>query len=210
MAVPKYSDFYNAFLNSLADGKVHAYNDCKEYVKAEMKLTETDMAEITASGYALWVNRVGWCATYLKKAGLITSPKRSFFQITESGTKILQEKVLLTDKLMTDRFPSFAQFKSRNKSSALSNNNPADEQSVSEETPQDTLDRVYREINSQLADDLLPLITSMSPVFFERLVVQLMEAMGYGGYEGAGIVTPVSGDGGIDGIIHEDTVNASI
>ena len=209
MAVPKYSEFYNTFLESLRDGKVHAYNECKEYVKEKKQMTEQDLAEITASGYALWVNRLGWCATYLKKAGLVISPKRSFFQITESGSNLLAEKILITDSLLMERYPSFANFKKGSKSAgSFSEGQTA--QTESEETPQDTLERVYREINSQLSDDLLTSVLSMSPSFFERLVVQLMEAMGYGGYAGAGIVTPASNDGGIDGIINEDQLGFNL
>ena len=209
MAVPKYSEFYNSFLESLKDGKTHAYNECKEFVKGSMKLSEQDLAEITASGYALWVNRLGWCTTYLKKAGLVTSPKRSYFQITDSGSSLLKEKVLITDTLLMERYPSFADFKKGNKSSGNISEKQL-EQNDSEETPQDTLERVYREINSQLSDDLLTSVLSMSPSFFERLVVQLMEAMGYGGYAGAGIVTPASNDGGIDGIINEDQLGFNL
>lgn len=209
MAVPKYSEFYNAFLESLRDGNVHTYNDCKNYVRIAMNLSKEDLSQITASGYALWVNRVGWCATYLKKAGLIASPKRSYFQITDTGLSVLSEGVTVTDKLLLERYPMFAKFKSHapreTQSSEMSSS-----QIVDEETPQDTFERVYNEINEQLADELLSSVLSMSPTFFERLVVQLIEAMGYGGYAGAGFVTKASGDGGIDGIVNEDQLGFNL
>lgn len=211
MAVPKYSDFYNVFLESLADGQPHAYNDSKDYVKAKMNLSEEDLAEITSSGYALWVNRLGWCATYLKKAGLVISPKRSFFQITESGKKLLDERVIITNRLMRERYPSFAsfQYSGRKPAPHAVTNQDIEQEEISEETPQEMLDRVYQEVNTQLAEDLLAQVVSMSPAFFERLVVQLMESMGYGGYDGAGVVTKMSGDAGIDGIINEDQLGFS-
>lgn len=203
MSVPKYHEFYNAFLESLRDGETHAYNDCKDFVKKKMNLREEQLSEITASGYAVWVNRVGWCTTYLKKAGLISSPARSTFQITEAGSNLLAENVTITDKLLAERYPSFAAFKQGGKNHT-SEANSGLEAVTSEETPQDTLERVYKEINAKLADELLTTVLSMSPQFFEKLVVQLMEGMGYGGYDGAGFVTKSSGDGGIDGVINED------
>lgn len=171
MAVPKYSEFYNAFLESLADGQVHAYNECKDYVKAKKNLSEEDLSEITA-----------------------------------------EEGITITNKLMLERYPDFAEFTqhSAKSSSKEEKNKDYVETFISTETPQDTLERVYREINSQLAEELLASVLSMSPAFFERLVVQLMEGMGYGGYEGAGFVTKASGDGGIDGIINEDQLGFNL
>lgn len=204
MAVPKYHEFYNSFLESLADGKPHAYNDCKDFVKRNMKLSENQLSEITASGYAVWVNRVGWCTTYLKKAGLIVSPKRSTFLITEDGIKLLAEGIKITDKVLDERYPSFVAFKQGGKSHTGENVPP------SEETPQDTLERVYGEVNAKLGDELLSAVLSMSPKFFERLVICLMEGMGYGGFDGAGFVTKYSNDGGIDGIINEDQLGFNL
>lgn len=203
MAVPKYHEFYNSFLESLRDGQVHPYSECKDYIKASMKLSDEQLAEVTASGVARWVSRVGWCVTYLKKAGLVESPQRSAFQITKAGSDLLAENITITDKVLSERFPAFVEFKYGGKSSTEKAEKSLIE-SVAEETPQDTLERVYEEINAKLSDDLLSAVYSMSPQFFERLVVKLMEAMGYGGYDGAGVVTKYSGDGGIDGIIHED------
>ena len=210
MSVPKYSEFYDAFLESLKDGELHAYNDCKDYVKVKMNLSDADLSEITASGYALWVNRLGWCTTYLKKAGLVISPKRSFFQITDEGKKLLKEGLHITDTLLSDRFPSFADFKKGAKPTASEAKVDSCDVPDVQETPQDTLERVYREINTQLAEDLLLAVYSMTPASFERLVVILMEGMGYGGYAGAGFVTKASGDDGIDGIIYEDKLGFNL
>lgn len=209
MAVPKYYEFYNAFLESVSDGKAHAYNECKEYVARKMKLAKGDLAQQTASGYALWVNRLGWCTTYLKKAGLITSPARSTFQITAEGTKLLGEKRTITDALLMERYPNFAEFKSP-KSKDTRAGKTATAKEELEETPQETFERVYQQINEKLSDEVLNAVLSMSPAFFERLVVQLMEAMGYGGYAGAGFVTKASGDDGIDGVINEDQLGFNV
>ena len=162
-----------------------------------------DSLKKVSSGQSTWKDRVGWCKTYLKKAGVISNPERGKFQITKAGEQILSENVTITDKLLLERFPSFAEFKFGRKQS----NN---EESISEKTPQELFENSYQEITSELSDELLTAVLNMSPDFFERLVVKLMEAMGYGGYEGAGFVTKSSGDGGVDGVIYEDKLGFNL
>lgn len=202
LSVPKYYDFYNSFLASLSDGCIHSKKDCDEFVRQKMRLSPEDLSVLTASGYSLWVNRVGWCATYLKKAGLVESPKRAFFQITEEGKRVLAMGVTISDGFLAEKYPAFAEFKRGNKGHKPEEYFlPEPEQ---QETPLETLERVYTEIDGQLSEELLSAILTMPPIFFERLVVRLMEGLGYGGFAGAGFITKASGDSGIDGIIHED------
>lgn len=110
MAVPKYNELYEVFLKSLRDGKIHKKQECLDFIRGAMKLTENELAETIASGTPLWINRVNWCSTYLKKAGLVTSPIRASFQITEEGQNLLAEKVPIDNALLEQRFPSFASF----------------------------------------------------------------------------------------------------
>ena len=175
----------------------------------KMELSKSDQAQQTASGDALWVNRLGWCTTYLKKAGLITSPARATFQITAEGVKLLGENRTITDALLIERYPSFAEFKAPKNKSGQSGKTAAAKKEL-EETPQETFERGYHEINEKLSDEVLNAVLSMSSTGFERLVVRLLEAMGYGGYAGAGFVTKASGDGGIDGVINEDRLGFNV
>ena len=209
MAVPKYHEYYNCFLNALSDGNVHEKKELFSRIKNSMKLSEDDISELSSSGSPLWMNRVGWCSTYLKKAGLIVSPRRAAYQITEAGAALLNEKVHIDNALLESRYPSFRMF-TRGTENQKDNEDAVSSPSTSEETPLEILDRVYTEINDQLADELLTAVLSMSPSFFERLVVQLLEAMGYGGYAGAGFVTKSTGDGGIDGVINEDQLGFNL
>lgn len=209
MAVPKFFEFFNVFLESLQDGEVHSYSECREYVKKRMNPTEEDLQETIPSGYGRWMNRVHWCKTHLKKAGVITSPQRAHFQITNEGKALLDEHVKITQKVLLERFPSYVEFAKGSKS-ASQLQSITEDLIANEETPQETLDRVYQEITSELAEELLTAVMSSSWVFFERLVVRLMEGMGYGGYDGAGFVTKSSGDNGIDGIIHEDKLGFNL
>ena len=203
MAVPKYHEFYNIFLESLSDGQVHSIQECQNYIKEHTNLTLDDSLKKVSSGQPTWKDRIGWCKTYLKKAGVISSPERGKFQITKAGEQILSENIIITDKLLLERFPSFVEFKFGRKQSNI-------EENISEKTPQELFENSYQEITAELSDELLTAVLNMSPDFFERLVVKLMEAMDYGGYEGAGFVTKSSGDGGVDGVIYEDKLGFNL
>lgn len=202
MSVPRYFEMYKSFLRSLEDGNEHPYIDAKKQVIADFHLSEEDVSELLPSGrQSIFTNRVGWCRTYLKKAGLIESPSRARFVITEAGKHILQTvEVITNDTLRT--FPSFVAFiegdTEENPVAVLENNN--------DETPQETLDRVQSEINKVLQDELLTQIYQNSADFFEKMVIELMEKMGYG----RGEVTQRSRDEGIDGIIYQDKLGFDV
>ena len=110
MSVPRYFEMYKSFLRSLEDGNEHPYIDAKKQVIADFHLSEEDVSELLPSGrQSIFTNRIGWCRTYLKKAGLIESPSRACFVITEAGKHILQTvEVITNDTLRT--FPSFVAF----------------------------------------------------------------------------------------------------
>ena len=201
MAPPKYNELYQPVLSILSDGKVWPIRKVWEKAGELLRISPEEMAmTLPSGGMGVFVNRIGWARTYLKKAGLIDSPKRGFVQITEEGRKALEEGVEITNSYLM-RYPSFAEFQNR----TVPQDKPEEVQEVSE-TPQETLDRVYKTINSELAEELLSEIMRQSPGFFETLVVDLMKAMGYGD----GFVTKASGDDGIDGIIHEDKLGFNL
>lgn len=205
MAIPKYNELYVPFLRALADGRVHALKEIKESVANELQLSEDELSErIQSNKQTVIDNRLGWARTYLKKAGLLISEKKAHFQISEEGNRLLAEHVPITNELLAERYPSFAEF--INYKSAP--NTPAVQTAPENETetPQETLERVFQTINHQLSDDLLSEIMSQSYGFFENLVVDLMQAMGYG----KGFVTRASNDNGIDGIMHEDRLGFNL
>ena len=140
-------------------------------------------------------NRTNWALTYLKKAGLAYSEKRGIFQITKSGEELLKNPPNpITPKYLAEHYPSFKDFATSNPTPASQPTTPMDL------TPIDELNSAFQKVNAQLADDLLNQIMSMSWKAFERLVVKLLEAMGYGD----GTITSYSNDDGIDGVINED------
>lgn len=198
MAVPKYDEMYNDFLKILKDGKQHDIKEIRTKVAKIKKLTEEELKETLNSGKCKYFNRIGWTATYLKKAGLIDSSKRGVFNITEEGSNIIKNEKEVDNKLLLT-YESFKEFKDRTVEKKTKN-------CFGEEielTPQEKIEQALQEINSELEDNLHDEILKQSSDFFEELSVKLLLAMGYGKTENA-IVTPKTGDFGIDGFILED------
>lgn len=209
MNIPKYNELYMPLLSAIQDGQVHSLKDVRDKIAAALCLSEEEQMASLSSGQKIFYNRVNWANTYLKKAGLISSPRRGCVEITAQGKFLFSSGVEITNQLLLEKYPSFRRFKNRElgnsaaKGAELETENAALEET---ETPQETMERMYQALNDQLAEDLLEVILQQSPYFFEKLVVDLMRAMGYG----EGFVTKSSGDDGIDGIIHEDKLGFNL
>lgn len=200
MSIPKYSEMYRPVLDCLKDRQSHKFKEIKEAVAESMGVTQEERKELLPSGKHLFNNRVGWTCTYLKKAGLIDSPKRGHHVITSEGIKLMEENPPIINDAFLMRYESFRLFKKSN-----TNVKEISIPDLAEETPQDLLDNAYKAIKERLADELLSEIMKQPPSFFEVLVVKLLEKMGYGGsLKAAGTVTAQTGDEGIDGIVRED------
>ncbi len=208
MPVPKYYEMYGPFLRALKDGDVHTIKEIKLATSTELNLSESEISELLPSGkQGLFDNRIGWTRTYLKKAGLIESPARGQFLLTEEGKKALSDADAIDDNYLR-RYESFRVFKDKNSGKEPENSSQNSE--VTDKSPEEVLEDAYAELNASLADDLMAEVMKLTPTDFERLVVKLLLAMGYGsGIDDAGFVTKTSGDGGIDGIIKEDQLGFS-
>lgn len=199
MAIPKYNELYQPILQTIQDGNVHGFKETQELVASTLALSEEELSERISSGLrTVFANRFGWAITYLKKAELILYPQRSHVQITAAGKALLDSGKAIDNRLLAEQCPAFAAF--------IRGKAQKDPPVVPAETPQETIEQMYRLLNDQLAEDLLSEIFRQSPYFFEKLVVDLMEAMGYG----SGSKTPDSHDGGIDGIIYEDKLGFNL
>jgi restriction endonuclease len=201
MAVPKYDEMYNDFLITLVDGKEHDIKEIREIVAKKKKLTDEDLKETLHSGKCKYFNRIGWTATYLKKAGLINSVKRGMFNITDEGNKIITNNERIDNNFLLN-YDSFKEFKDRNTEPIKIKEMNSSENEI-ELTPQEKIEKAIQEINNELEDNLLEEILKQSSDFFEELSVKLLLAMGYGKAENA-VVTPKTGDYGIDGFVLED------
>jgi restriction system protein len=209
MGIPDYQSVMLPLLNLTADGREHRFRDAINQLADTFKLTDDDRKETLPSGGLLFDNRVGWARTYLKKAGLLSYPKRLFIQITERGKKALSEKPRNIDVKLLQQFPEFMDFiapKKAGKPEAV-----ADLHEESNDTPEELLAGGYLRLRKQLESDLLERVKSCAPDFFERMVVRLLTAMGYGGsLADAGKAIGKSGDGGIDGVIKEDKLGLDL
>ncbi len=204
MAIPKYHEFMKPILLLLKDETPHKRSDMYEKFAIQFRLTEEEKEEWLPSGkQQVYKNRIGWALTYLKKANLIESPTRATFTITDSGKSVLKENPEVVNQEYLMKFDSFKGFK-KNIDDPVN-----DDQQIavtpSGESPQDMLDRAYKAITSTLTDDVLNEVMNQSPDFFEKIVVDLLVTMGYGGskIENSQVLGK-TGDEGIDGVIKED------
>lgn len=209
MAVPDFQSWLLPLLKRLSDGNDHGMSQLYQELADDMLLSAEDRAQLLKSGaQPVFENRIGWARTYLKKAGLIDAPSRGVVRITERGKSILAKPPEKLNVKFLRQFPEFVEFHTY-KPDATSVSTPAVE--VAQESPLDTLERVHGELEQQLADEILERVKKASPAFFERLVVDLLLAMGYGGSrEDAGKTIGKSGDGGIDGVINEDRLGLDV
>jgi restriction system protein len=200
-------------LKLASDGKEHKFSQAVEELADEFNLTTEERSELLPSGsQAVFNNRVGWARSYLKQAGLLASPKRGYFTITQKGIELLAKKPSKVDASVLEQYPEFIEFKSRRKDK---NENESQEEFLSEQesslTPEDALASAYQKLRSALESEILSAVKEVSPSFFERLVVDLLVKMGYGGNrQDAGKALGKSGDGGIDGIINEDRLGLDV
>jgi restriction system protein len=204
LAVPGYQDFMYPFLKQLEDKKDYRLQDLYTILAKYFNLSSVDIAETLPSGkQTLLVNRVGWARTYLDKAGLIKVLRRAVFQITEEGTRVLNDpNITRIDRKFLTRYPSFNEFINKTKG----NNNSVIED-IGDKTPLELIGDNFNILKNEIQDILLEKILSCSPSFFERLIIELIVSMGYGGsVKDAGKAIGKSGDEGIDGIIKEDVL----
>ncbi|MFN3391508.1 MAG: restriction endonuclease [Meiothermus ruber] len=203
MPIPSYQRFMYPLLEMAADGEAHSMEEAYEVLAGKFNLSKEDRAELLPSGgQSRYENRVGWARTYLTKAGLLESPGRGQFKITAEGRRVLQSGITELNNQYLMQFPGFVEFKRRDRTV---DETSSEEEVSNETTPDEQLEQLHLVLRRQLAQELLARVKQCSPAFFERLVVQLLVAMGYGGsVADAGKAVGRSGDDGIDGIIKQD------
>lgn len=208
MPIPSYQELMLPVLKALSDRKVTTKRDMATVMTLEFHLNQEECKLILPSGSSTYIeNRTGWAVSYLKQAGLLYYPSRGKVQITESGLEYLKKNPSEINNKALLKIPTFAEFIERSRSKVKNQTAKIDQEIIedSKYDPEEMLYQSYEVLRSSLAQELLEKIQSMSPAFFEQLVVDLMLAMGYGGSEiDSGQVTALTGDEGIDGIIKED------
>lgn len=200
MSIPKFDRFMPEIIRCLGDEKIHSLKEIYEYCAKAFNLTETEQSEKTPSGQITYIERIGWAKVYMKKAGLINSPERAHFCLSETGKIAFEQGADCVTLEYLKKFKSFNDFKRRNNIDMLDTNGISEVRS-----PHKQIEEALNELNNALADDIMTEIMKISPYEFERLVVKLLIAMGYGTMEeNKDAVTSKSGDEGIDGIVSAD------
>lgn len=204
MPIPDYETLMLPLMQFVTDSKEHSINEATTHLADLFKLTPEEREQRIPSGQSSYIkNRTGWAKTYLKKAGLLCSPKRGLIQITDRGREVLLQKPEQINRAFLEKFPEFVEF--QDKSNAEVRSEAIDVPKAETQTPEERIESSYTELRSQLADELLEQIKGCTSDFFERLVVDVIVAMGYGGsHRDAAKATQRSNDGGIDGIIKQD------
>lgn len=214
MTIPDYQTLMLPVLKLASDGKEHKFSQAVEELADKFNLSTEERNELLPSGsQAVFNNRVGWARSYLKQAGLLASPRRGLFTITKTGNELLATNPSRIDVSTLEQFPEFIEFKNRKKEKGDQDEagvTPAPEKE-STLTPEDALASAYNMLRLTLESEILIAVKESSPSFFERVVVDLLVKMGYGGNrQDAGRALGKSGDGGIDGIINEDRLGLDV
>jgi restriction system protein len=202
MAVPNFQELMRPTLVYLSDGSEQRTGDIRDGVGDLLRLTAEQRAERLPSGNGFrFANRVHWALVYLHAAAAVERPSRAMYRITQRGTELLSQHpdAVRVPALMA--FPEFVAFRTRHRPAAVGEPAQAEEP---ERDPVESMEQALVDIEAALAGELLVRIMESSPQFFEELVLDLLEAMGYGGEPTMRRHLGGSGDEGVDGVIDED------
>jgi restriction system protein len=214
MPIPDYQTLMYPLLKLAENGKSRRIRDSIVLLVNQFSLTEEEKKALLPSSGSETVfnNRVRWACTYLKQAKLLESLQRGVFKITPRGKELLHSGISKIDNSVLEQYPEFQAFKNRKKKKEVSDATELIESSTeSNQTPEDQIDSAYQIIKKGIQKELLENIIRSSSSFFERLVIDLVVSMGYGGSRlDAGKAVGKSGDEGIDGIINEDKLGLDV
>ena len=206
--MPTFQELMLPLLRLSGDGDEHKLRDATASLAMSLGLSDAELAELLPSGQqSRFSNRLAWARSYLKAAGLLENPARGSFRITDRGRAVLAEAPVSIDMKFLERFPEYQEF--RTKKAGDDAADPFIPEASG--TPEELLESGYSALRESLAGELLARTRAVTPGFFEKLVVDLLVSMGYGGSrQDAGAAIGRSGDGGIDGIIKEDRLGLDV
>jgi restriction system protein len=207
MAIPDFQTIMLPLLQYFSDKKTHSNQNTYEVMAERFRLTEEELSELLPSGkQSVFSNRVAWAKSHLKQAGLIESPERGVYRITERGLEVLRDAPERITISYLRKYPEFRRFRGERDTEPIPPVGANDEK-----TPQEHIEYGYQQIKEELTEEILKQVKACSPFYFEKIVVDLLLAMGYGGSRAeSGQVTQKTGDGGIDGIINEDKLGLDV
>lgn len=211
MPIPDFQTLMLPLLKLAEDRQEHSFKEAIPFLANQFNLTEEEKRELLPSGkQARFDNRVYWTKTHLHKAGLLSSPRRGTFKITQSGLNVLSCNPTFINTKFLEQYKSYSEFKTPNNSD-FRDNKPILIEEIEQETPEEAIEKVHQQLVENLSREILETIKQCSSYFFEYLVVDLLVSMGYGGSrKEAGQAVGKSGDEGIDGIIKEDRLGLDV
>ncbi|MFO0451226.1 MAG: restriction endonuclease [Pseudomonadota bacterium] len=211
MPIPDFQSLMLPLLKHVGDGSEYTIAGSRDILADRYNLSEEERNQRLPSGAAnTFYNRLAWAKTYLERAGLLIKVKRGVFKISPAGIALLRNPPDRVDIAYLQRFDAFNEFRKKTTDIRSVNVEPLlPEESGA--TPEEALELAYKDLRDDLASQLLAQIKSAHPSFFEKLVVDLMLKMGYGGPgDDPGTVTSYGHDAGVDGVINEDTLGLDV
>lgn len=210
MPIPNYETLMLPVLRLFESGKKNVA-ECLPHLRAEFDISDEEAQELLPSGrMTVLQSRAHWARTYLSKAGLLHSPSRNLHVITEDGRELLRQNPADISNGLLAQFDDFADWiaRSSGRTQILGGADLSGDVSLDDgQTPDDTMAAADAILNAALADEIAEALRNITPQRFERLILDLLIAMGYGGGDiDNGRLTKVTGDGGIDGVINEDAL----
>jgi restriction system protein len=211
MPIPDFQSLMRAILQLAADGQSHTIRDALDRLATEFGLSDDDRKELLPSGrQEVFTNRVAWAKTHLRMAGLIEAPSRGVFRITDRGQQVLKDNPDRVDLRILRQQPGYLEARD-SKKDKNGKKNIQEEAADDPQTPEEKIEAASLALRDSLGEEILAKMKAASPSFFERLVVELLVRMGYGGTrKDAGKAIGRSGDEGIDGIIKEDRLGLDV
>ncbi len=214
MAIPDFQSILRPLFFIFGDEQEHTRRELIDRLSDDFKLSEQDLKKLLPSGrQPIFGNRVSWALTHLKIAKLIDNTERGVLKITERGKEIYKKRPEIMDKKYLRQFPEYAE---RREQYRLNKTNKSKDDNISDETeesvtPEEQIEEAFENLNNNLSSDILTQLKKAGFSFFEKIVIEVLLAMGYGGSrKDAGEAIGKIGDEGIDGIIKEDRLGLDI
>jgi restriction system protein len=210
--IPDYQTVMLPLLQFLSDEKEHHVSESISYVAKHFNLTEEEINKLLPNSGKKKVinNRIHWARAHLRMAGLIDNPKKWVIRITQRGCDLLKENPQkLSLRMLKEKYEDYEAKIESSKYRKKEEVNSTGEDTT--QTPEEMIELAYQNIKSSLEQEVLSKLKSIHPSFFERIVVELLVKMGYGGsIQDAGRAIGKTGDEGIDGIIKEDKLGLDV
>jgi restriction system protein len=216
--IPDYQSLMLPLLNYISDGEIHKTQDAISFLAKKLNLTETDLNEwLPSKKQKTFHNRVYWSKAHLKMAGVIENIGKGQFKMTNRGAEILKvNPAFINVKYLTNKFEDYKNlitgYRKKGNDKIVSQNEEIEVNDLElNQTPEEQIEFGYQKIRNALEQEILSKLKSIHPAFFEKIVVELLVKMGYGGsLEEAGKATRYTNDEGIDGIIKEDKLGLDV